>query len=94
MKKVSRSKANGSSYKGSIHTTYNKLVEAFGPPNAGPSADGKIKIEWVLQDKKKQIITIYDWKTEQAPLPDEVYGWHIGGHTGSVVETVYNKIDP
>jgi hypothetical protein len=27
-------------------------------------------------------------------LPDEVYGWHIGGHTGSVVEAVYNKIDP
>jgi hypothetical protein len=92
MKKVSRSKANGSSYKGLIYTTYNKLVEAFGNPNCGPSADGKVKIEWVLQDDKKQIITIYDWKTSQAPLPDELYGWHIGGHAGSVVETVLDAV--
>ena len=92
MKPVSRSLANQSSYKGTVYTTYNKLVEAFGLPNCEPSSDGKVKIEWVLQNKKKQIITIYDWKREQAPLPDEYYDWHIGSHQGGAVEQVQKVI--
>jgi hypothetical protein len=92
MELASKTLANGTSYKGTINTTYNKLVEAFGLPNSGPSGDGKVKIEWVLKNKKKQIITIYDWKTNQSPLPDEYYDWQIGSHQGGAVEQVLEAI--
>lgn len=92
MKLVSKSLANGTSYKGVIRTTYNKLVEAFGFPNSRPSGDGKVKIEWVLEGKQRQIITIYDWKTSQTPLSDQLYDWCIGSHQEGAVEQVKDAV--
>lgn len=55
--------STGSSFKGYIYTTYDKLVKAIGEPTFDePSGDEKTQVEWVI-DFKGDFFTIYDWKT-------------------------------
>lgn len=87
--------ANGTSLKGYVTTTYNKLVEAFGLPqlNNGPSQFDKVTIEWVLRFSDGTIATIYDWKGYGwQPAPDEEYEWHVGGHHASAVALVKDEL--
>lgn len=74
--------ANGTSLIGYITTTYDKLVEAFGEPNYGPSGDDKVQSEWVL-DINGEPCTIYDWKVTETPKGR--YKWHVGGRSSKVL---------
>jgi len=82
----------GTSLKGYITTSYTKLVQLFGEP---VESDGyKVSGEWLFEDNKGNVFTIYDWKAtalydsgynptveEFRQLPS--YEFHIGGNNGS-----------
>jgi hypothetical protein len=88
--------ANGTSLKGHVKTTYNKLVETFGEPciNEGPSQWEKVTIEWILRFQDGSIVTIYDWKCfGWQPTGDKEYEWHIGGHHASAVALVKEALE-
>jgi hypothetical protein len=94
MNKTDSNRANSTSLKGYIKTTYNKLLELFGEPNAGPTGDGKVNIEWILENDEGLVATIYDWKLDRdlRLAPDEEYQWHIGGHKSAVVKELNDII--
>jgi len=79
---------NMSSLKGTITTTYDKLVEIFGKPtytDADPYE--KVNCEWsVCADTDEGLVkfSIYNWKTEGVPTDE--YEWHIGGYGYDAVE--------
>ena len=87
---------NGTSLKGYVSTTYDKLVELFGKPShtdADPYE--KVNMEWILNIKKYFIdeedwdyisATIYNWKT--GSVPTDEYEWHIGGHNYEATDAV------
>ena len=81
---ATRSMASGTSLQGTIATTYDRLVEAFGEPNGNPG--DKINSEWILKFPDGTIATIYDWKLSQTPK--DLYDWHIGGHSKKAVSSV------
>jgi len=71
--------AEGTSLRGHLYATYDQLVELFGKPK---KKTGKVHFEWILRDAKRNIVTIYDWKTpypERIPDMAEFY-WAIGGN--------------
>lgn len=76
----------GTSFKGYIKTTYDKLVEKFGPPSHGRSGDGKVNCEWVLRFNDGLVCTIYDWKEPVIPIGE--YNWHVGGKFAECVDRV------
>ncbi len=94
MKKATNAQINGTCFKGVVKCSYNKLVSVFGEPNSGPSGDGKVLNEWVMETDDGDVVTIYDWKTDidYSTEPDELYEWHIGGHKSCVVTAVHNKL--
>lgn len=57
----------GSSFKGFLYTTYDRLIDVLGKPTYDePSGDNKTQVEWVVEYKGKYgsgVFTIYDWKT-------------------------------
>jgi hypothetical protein len=79
---------NGSSLKGYVTTTYDRLVEVFGEPtysDADPYE--KVNAEWEVSasvydteddDTVDVKFTVYNWKT--GSVPTEEYQWHIGGY--------------
>jgi hypothetical protein len=81
-------KANGTSLKGKVETTFDRLEEAFGEPIYPDSFDQKVICEWVLEFEDGLIATIYCWKVKSVPLGE--YDWHIGGHSERVVDYVKN----
>ena len=84
MKKADFNKASGTSYMGSVKTTYNRLVEIFGEPHL---RDGdKTTAEWVLEFQDGTIATIYDWKLSETPTYE--YNWHVGGFSKDAVDKV------
>jgi hypothetical protein len=85
-KKVTTKEANGTSYMGSIQTTYSYLISKFGEPVSLKSGDGKVNCEWVLKFDDGVVATIYDWKTGSIPM--DKYDWHIGGRTSKALEYV------
>ena len=95
----------GTSYRGMVYTTYDKLVEVFGKPNI--SASDKVFTEWGIEfrvpveddgmgdvdDYDSIDATIYDWKENwggASRVGD--YVWHIGGHNHEAVELVYEAL--
>ena len=84
-------RVNGTSFRGTIKTTYNKLVETFGEPciHNLPSMLDKVTIEWKLMFGDGTVATIYDWKNYGSqPAKDEEYEWHIGGFVPDAVALV------
>ena len=75
----------GTSLKGYVTTTYDKLVELFGTPAPG-SSDGKTTCEWVIKFEDGTVGTIHDWKTNSTPM--NLYKWSIGGFSERVVELI------
>ena len=49
------------SLRGFLHIAPRRLVERFGPPDAG-SADLKVTGMYCFKDAQQQLIQIYDWK--------------------------------
>ncbi len=88
MKFTNDSDINGTSFKGSVVTTYAELVKVFGEPDDGPNdldAD-KVTCCWRLQFEDGTIASIYDWKTNSTPYGK--YEWHIGGKSTAAVDRV------
>jgi hypothetical protein len=89
------SNVDGTSLKGYVNTTFNKLVEAFGQPcfNNPPSQWDKVTTEWKLKFPCDTVATIYNWKNYGFhPEPYENYEWHIGGYTSDAVDLVINSL--
>lgn len=66
----------GTHFIGRVYTTYDDLVEIFGPPHV--TFGDKTTAEWGF-DADGTVFTIYDWK--QPETPKEVHGWHVGGRS-------------
>lgn len=87
---------NMSSLRGTITTTYDKLVELFGKPTY---TDGdpyeKVNAEWTVEAETDEgdyvKFSIYNWKT--GSVPTEPYSWHIGGYNFDAVEAATALID-
>lgn len=89
------SNVNGTHLQGSITTTFNKLVEAFGPPclHNEPNTSDKVTIEWKMLGDDGTIATIYDWKCYGwQPGATDVYEWHVGGHTSAALRMVSHHL--
>lgn len=85
-------KANGSSYRGELDVSYERLVEVFGEPEEG---DGyKVQKEWTIEFEDGEVATIYDWKWgyeyngKDGTHYTEVPTWNIGGHSIVVVDRI------
>ena len=93
MKFTNDANVNMTSYKGSVRTTFVKLVEVFGQPDHGPNnfeAD-KVTCEWDLCFEDGTVATIYDWKLDSTPFGE--YEWHIGGRSAEAVDRVLEVLD-
>ena len=84
---------NGSSYRGVVNTTYEKLVTVFGPPQEGPHDRtlDKITCEWRLRFEDGDIVTIYDWKETDTPMGE--YERHVGGFRSTALEKVTKALE-
>lgn len=82
---------NGTSLKGFVTATYDKLLKKLGEPTSTEDIDEKVQCEWVIQFDDGQVATVYNWKTGGVPLYE--YEWHIGGHESSVVRLVKDIIE-
>jgi len=92
MKFTNDANSNFTSFRGSVFTTYDKLVQVFGNPDFGPDdtdAD-KVTCEWKLQFEDGTVATIYDWKTGSTPFYE--YEWHIGGKSAEAVDRVLDVL--
>lgn len=99
---------SGSSYQGSINTTYDELKEVLGEPSytdADPYA--KVSCEWVLNvkvlddfaededDWSYEQMSVYAWKYGR--IPTEECQWNIGGFNfdaGTFVKEIIEKKIP
>lgn len=77
---------------GSVRTSYENLVKAFGEPtNVGSSGDNKSKIEWLISFSDGTVATIYDWKNYSWSVEDVMERneiWNIGGRGKDSVRNV------
>lgn len=81
--------AEGTCLYGYLNASYKILVELFGAPST--SDQYKVSTEWILEDQKGNVFTIYDYKEtnlydENNPSVEEfralpTYEWHVGGRT-------------
>ena len=82
------------SRRGTVKTTYKKLLQVLGKPSQGPDSthDGKVTCEWRLLYFDGEV-TVYDWKEGRTPMAE--YEWHIGGSSPRAVDIVNGllKID-
>lgn len=78
----------GTSFQGTILTTYDMLEKAFGEPHGG---DGeKVTCEWRIEFDDGTVATVYDWMQPRTPYNE--YEWHIGGYDESAVAAVHQVI--
>jgi len=75
----------GSCFQGRITTTYARLVEVFGPPNAEIDMT-KQQVCWAIRFADGTIATVYDY--DAVHPPKELTAWEIGGFRGVAVELV------
>ncbi len=75
----------GTSFKGTVCTTYDELVNKLGV-SRGPSGDNKVKAEWIIEGEDGTVATIYDWKLNN--IPKDLYHWHVGGSTHKALDLV------
>ena len=78
---------SGSFLQGSFRCSYKKLVDILRLPNS-ESDEYEVSTEWVLCDKEKNVVALYDWKetdlySDDLPSVEEFrrrrsYDWHIG----------------
>ena len=81
---------SGTSYKGEIITTYDKLVELFGEPSKG-TADGKTDVSWKIEFDNGHVASIYNWKNGVKygnPNVKSITEWNIGGYKSEVVKLI------
>jgi len=81
-------KTNGTCGRGTIETTYDKLVELFGEPYQ--TNCGKTQVEWRIEWSDGIISTIYDWKHYSDPL--DITEWSVGGNSPLSIEYIKGLI--
>lgn len=85
---------SGTYLQGSVNTTLDELVQAFGPPLDGDMY--KTRAEWVIEFELSTgeliIATIYDWKQYDTEL-DEVTKWNVGGKDPRAAELVLDYLN-
>lgn len=95
-----RQRVNGTHLQGYVRSSYDNLVELFGPPTS--NGDGyKTDVEWTLEFEDGTVATIYNWKNgrnycKDAGLPVEMMTeWNVGGHESDahlyVLEKLFGK---
>lgn len=67
-------KDGGTSLKTSVTVNTAVLRELFGCPN--DSIDDKVATQWILQDDRGHVLTVYKWKNHPTD-------YNIGAHSGS-----------
>jgi hypothetical protein len=92
---------------GTVTTSYEKLVEAFGKPTYVGNHGEKVNIEWDIdfgvadsldRDEYDEtvIATVYNWKDFDGgaeAMSSDSYEWHIGGHSYEAVECVRKALE-
>ena len=86
--------ANGTSLRGYVQTTREKLTEVFGDPQFFSMGD-KVTTQWIIQFDSGEIATIYDWKRYEFGRPglNELYEWHIGGNSFEATNLVTEALN-
>jgi hypothetical protein len=93
MLKKSESFGIGTSFHGiKIRATANQLSEIVGEYSKLKSGDGKVTLQWILENEDEEIITIYDWKMYREVGLDEEIEWNIGGHNKQSTEKTKEEI--
>ena len=69
---------NGTGKVGTLNMSFYELVDLFGPPVCGPSADQKTQCEWHIEFEDGTVATIYDYKLGEIPI-EQINYWHVGG---------------
>jgi hypothetical protein len=82
--KLTTKVAKTAPFRGSVQTTYQRIVGKLGQPN--PRSGNRMTVEWCLEFTDGTIATIYDWNEEATP--QAIYNWHIGGNSLEAVEHV------
>lgn len=85
---------SGTSYKGEITTTYNRLVELFGEPSRS-SGDGKMDVKWDVEFENGIVGSIYNYKNGVRygnPNIESITEWNIGGHKSECVKLIKELI--
>jgi len=78
MRPATWEEVNGTAYRGSIFTTYDKIVSILGEPHyTDPDPYAKWNCEWAVMTDEGVAFTLYNWKDGHTPT--EEYGWHVGG---------------
>lgn len=85
------SDTNGAILQGYVKTSLKNLIHYFGPPLQGVEND--MFCFWSLEDNKKIVATIYDWKLDNLPDDKKEYCWHIGGETQRSLDLVSNFLN-
>ena len=96
--------AGGTCLAGTVTTSYEKLVEAFGKPVYVGTHGEKVNIEWDIEfsvadfenPDETVIATIYNWKDYDGgaeAMSSDSYEWHIGGHSYEAVECVRKALE-
>ena len=91
---------NGTSLKGYLTISYDRLVKLFGKPDCG---DGyKVDAEWTIQFDDGTIATIYNWKNGPNYHGGNSYGgsdavrkiteWNIGGLDRKAVDNLHKLV--
>ena len=83
--------ANGTSLRGYVQTTREKLTEVFGDPQFFSMGD-KVTTQWIIQFDSGEIATIYDWKR----FDQEVFSvttWNIGGMDTQAADLVRDYVN-
>lgn len=76
--------ATGTSLQTKIEARYNDLAELFGEPVT--IADDKVAVEWTFVNEDGDIVTLYDWKSDDLSFKTSLkpYIFHIGAKNRSV----------
>jgi len=87
----------GTSLQGSIHASYEDLVQTFGQPIAN-HPEPRIEAEWIVLFENGTVATIYNWKNGKkwlGPSGTEIAAinkWNIGGTTKAAFTNVVMSI--
>lgn len=79
----------GGGRQGFVETTYARLLEVFGEPQAQWPDTEKTSTEWHIVFDDGTVAAIYDyWYDIQPMLMTGLYNWHIGGYGPEAVARV------
>ncbi len=95
MKKI---ESTGGSYlQGVVRASYKQLLKVFGESHGN---DGyKTDFEWSFEFDDGTVANIYNWKDGKNYLgpdglePENIYEWHVGGHSQKAVARVIDAIE-